>query len=59
MSADLLSGDLPGVYQDIARGRGRLTAGSGEVILETCLLDDSEQKAVGCLIARCERARPT
>ena len=46
----LLSGDLPGVYQDIARVVAASRPAPVKVILETCLLDD-EQKAVGCLIA--------
>ena len=46
----LLSGDLPGVYQDIAGVVAASRPAPVKVILETCLLDD-EQKAVGCLIA--------
>lgn len=46
----LLSGDLPGVYQDIAGVVAGSRPAPVKVILETCLLDD-EQKAIGCLIA--------
>lgn len=46
----LLSGDLAGVFEDIA---GVVSAADGrpvKVILETCLLDD-ERKAIACLLA--------
>jgi len=46
----LLSGDLAGVYQDMAGVVEAARPVPVKVILETCLLDD-EQKAIGCLIA--------
>lgn len=46
----LLSGDLTGVYQDIAGVVEASRPVPVKVILETCLLDDL-QKTIGCLIA--------
>lgn len=46
----LLSGDLTGVYQDIAGVVEASRPVPVKVILETCLLD-AEQKAIACVIA--------